>query len=100
MSTQMTQQPAQEEFKTTDLALATMLYMKGLTFKLSRIGSTDQVMFVFKALSQNELRDMKQMVALFNEQEARVEPLRFLKEVSVVRKRLYAFLDGNPIEAE
>lgn len=99
MSTQMAQ-PTQDEFKTTDLALATMLYMKGLTFKMSKIGTTAQVMFVFKALSTTETRDMKELVARFNDGEARVEPLRFLKEVSVVRKRLYAFLDGHSIDVE
>jgi hypothetical protein len=95
----MTQQ-ARDEFKTTDLALATMLHMNGLTFKLSRIGSTDQVMFTFKPLSDNEARDMEVLVGRFKEREARVEPLKFLKEVSAVRNRLYAFLDGNSSDAE
>lgn len=91
--------PAEEsellnEFRTTDLALASLLSMNGISFNLYRAkNNAEKAWFVFLPLSDHEREDMETLIERFRGGHVRVEPVRFIKELRVVRDQLYNFLD-------
>jgi hypothetical protein len=92
MTTAMTQQ---SPFSTMDLALATYLSMHGRSFRLTPAERPDKVLFTFESVSSEEQSSLEQLVEMFQAGSARVEPMRFLREVGSVRGQLYDFLDGK-----
>lgn len=88
--------PVLDEYRTSDLALASLLSMNGIPFVLYRAkNNVERAWFVFQPVSDHERADMETLIERFRQGQARVEPLRFMKEVRIVRDRLYGFLDGD-----
>jgi hypothetical protein len=92
----MTTAMTDSAFSTMDLALATYLSMNGRGFRLEKDERQDKARFIFESVSPEEKDALTQIVSLFRAGSARVEPVRFLREVGSVRGQLYDFLDGKP----
>ena len=81
-----------DPFTTTDMALASFLCVNGQTFRLEMMeGSATKALFVFEPLTEDERDDLSVLVERFRDGQARVEPLKFLREVANVRSRVYQF---------
>lgn len=78
---------------TNDLAQATYLAMQGYEFTMQKDGE-QYVRFVFKVRSEDR-QEFRKMVREYNASEARVEPLRYTRELGAIRARMYRFMDGN-----
>lgn len=81
-------------FRTHDLALATTLSMRGMTFSLQNNGR-GRAWFVFAPVTSHEVEDLERTVQRFSSGQERVDPLQFMKEVKKVREALYRFLDDG-----
>lgn len=82
------------EYMTSDLALASFLSMKGLTLARFFTDENDPrtAFFVFVLADGDEINNMDYFVDQYEQAIARVEPKRFLREVGVMRNKMYDYL--------
>jgi len=76
-------------YKTTDMALATVLTMNGYTPRMGRVGR--EVEFTIACDDVDGF--MEQLVEDYIDGSCRVEPKRFVRELRAVRKDVYRLMD-------
>lgn len=77
------------EFRTDDLALATVLGIEGQPHDRLEMDG-DGAEWVF-----DDCEELRAVVEMYGRNKSRVEPRRFMREVRSVRDELYAFLDNR-----
>jgi len=89
------------EYMTSNLALASFLSMNGLAMARFFTDPTDEdtAFFVFNLTGPYEVDTMDRLVDLYERGAARVEPTRFLREVSTMRRQLYGYLESREARA-
>ena len=78
-------------FRTTDLALATVLVVKGYKHKVEKL-NTRTVAWVFVPDSQQE-EGFEDIIAAYAEYGCRVEPKSFIEEMARLRAEMYQHLN-------
>lgn len=82
-----------DAYRTDNLAMATYLSLNGQSFRLER--GQDKAVFIFAPVLDTERDELVKLIATFGSGQARVEPMKFMREVGSVRGQLYDFLDGR-----
>lgn len=82
-----------EPLITKDLSFATFLSMQGYSYTVTPDPDLPaKALFVFTPVTDDEAFRLDELEATFMTGAARVEPVRFTKEIAAVRGKLYDFL--------
>jgi hypothetical protein len=83
-----------EAFRTTDLALATVLSGTGFVkFRLERQQTGEGAIWVFEDPPEDRAEEFERLIAAYGEGRIKVEPKTFARQLGAVRAHLYSFLD-------